>query len=751
MGAPTYFRSFDRYENRAIRKGLANDERHCYHVWKKFNRHYDVRDLVPDAVWHLPYTRPEPPSDPTKIINWGKPKSERKFPYYDDDYIQMMDDRRFEDHPKFDEFYDFVVGEWKRRWFGFFWYNGDELEYITGHHYMFLQYWKIPVADEGFQVIKPDFRDVHRTVFYAIESAKADPRCYGILYYSMRRIGKTVIALSDGFFSTTNRFDQMMNMQSKNDADGRKIFNKLIKSWSKLPKFLLPRDTGETDVSQILNFSEGKAKVDVDDRETNRKYLDGFITRASATETTLDGDAYTYIINDEVGKAKKPLDVNERWNINRECLNVGTKVVGFGYITSTIEDMEKYASKEAQVLWERSDPDNLDPIGRTDSGLYRLFLPAYYGLQSDELLVDENGDQLVFMDEWGYTNLEAAHDFIVRMYKYKKGKALLSFRRKYPLSIDDAFSLTDANNNFDKKRLLDMIKYNRENPESPLRRGNFMWKNGIKDSEVVWYPDENGKWAISWMPPQEDRNKWELPHGTRQRKPTRKFARMGVDPFDQSYVEDEGSKAAAVVLVKHHMKYPELDNGMVCVYLWRQEHPELFFEDMIKTAAFYSCPVLIENNKPGCNEHFRRRGWDGFAIKDPLEKDPKKRAKPKKGIPFTGEVKRQDALDALQAHILDHMNYDEEKGEYAHFPHSFPLHQALLFDPKKWTKYDVIVAWMAAVLAINDTHWEQSVEPREVSEWVNIPGRSKTKLKRNPFATKHKKMITPVDGMDITS
>ena len=33
-----------------------------------------------------------------------------------------------------------------------------------------------------------------------------------------------------------------------------------------------------------------------------------------------------------------------------------------------------------------------------------------------------------------------------------------------------------------------------------VTKGNFQWVNGVKDSQVIFYPDQNGRFKISWAP-----------------------------------------------------------------------------------------------------------------------------------------------------------------------------------------------------------------------------------------------------------
>lgn len=707
-------RSHTYFKHTKNRNSLTPLQFECYRAWQHFELHYDVRDDVPDAVAdRLEFTRPEPPENPRYIDGYNLPRDKQKFIYYTKKEKQAWEERMDDSHIYHDKFLEFHEQEWLRRRDGYWFFNGGRLEYITGSHYMFLQYWMIPVEQNGRNITSnANFRDVHRTLFYALDVAKKDKRCYGLLYYSMRRSGKTEIGVADGFFDTTAHREQKMSIQSKTEKDGKGVFRKLVSGWKNVPSFFKPRDNKDSDPQNIMMFKETKSNSEVSDREYSDSFLNGFIRFDSSKESALDGEFFSYIINDEVGKAPKGLDINERWNINKECLALGTRIVGFGYVTSTIEDFEKFAAKEAETLWKRSDPINkVDPIlDRTDSGLYRLFLPSYYGY------IGEDGSNESFMDEWGYSDIRRSHQYIDSMYKFKKGKDLLSFRRKYPITIDDSFALTDSGNNFSKERLFAQKAYNKLLTKAVVRRGNFEWDKGIKNTTVVFYPDAEGRWEVSWMPPDNDRNKYETRMGTKW--PTRDFGRMGVDPFDASYTRDEGSKGAAVTIVNNNT----IGKGaVVCTYLHRQNYAEDFFDDMVKQAVFYSTPVLIENNKTGLVEYFRMQKWNGFALKDPLEKDPKRRALPKRGIPTTSADKIQQMLDSTQAFIYDHIGKNEVTGEHGWCPHDALLDECIRFEPDNRTKYDLTMALLMATTAFRNQEQKLKVKRHaKISDWFPV-------------------------------
>ena len=83
---------------------------------------------------------------------------------------------------------------------------------------------------------------------------------------------------------------------------------------------------------------------------------------------------------DEAGKWERPTDIREAWRIQRTCLIVGRKIVGKALVGSTVNPMDKGGS-QYKDLWEDSDPLTRNKNGRTKTGLYRLFIPAYASLE----------------------------------------------------------------------------------------------------------------------------------------------------------------------------------------------------------------------------------------------------------------------------------------------------------------------------------------------------------------------------------
>ena len=81
-----------------------------------------------------------------------------------------------------EQWFDYIDEEFNRRDNGFWFTNNGKPTYITGTHYMYLQWSKIDVG-------APDFREANRLFYIFWEACKADKRCYGMCYLKNRRSG----------------------------------------------------------------------------------------------------------------------------------------------------------------------------------------------------------------------------------------------------------------------------------------------------------------------------------------------------------------------------------------------------------------------------------------------------------------------------------------------------------------------------------------------------------------------------------
>lgn len=655
----------------------------CKLAWDNFNRNRNFSKDVKNCVWDIDIELPEPPKDYKSIANYGLSKSERTFPYLDQSYIKDIDSMPLSD-PKRVQHTDEM---WERRRNGFWFYNGDNLEWVTGHHYMILNYWLIPIEDMDGGFGNPKFVDLHRDISYAIWWGRGHEEHTGLAYLGTRRSGKSILGLGHGYFDTTEKYNALFGIQSKTDGDSKSLLGKLVSSWQRLPSFLKPIDTGYTTVSRELMFSEPQRKSTKGEKREYKEVLNSRIYAFPSTEAAMDGLRTTFQFQDEFGK-RQDSDSYKTQQITKICCVVGRKKVGFAFWATTVEEMEKGGGEAAKKIWDASDPSKLSLNGRTISTIIRLFFPAEYGLF-------EGG----FIDEWGYSKIELASQWLDNEEKALEGEDLLDWKRKFPRNIDDCFAIRRNSNNYNQRKLYEQYRHSMAlDPIDQPIRGNFQWKDGIKDSEVVFYPEDNGKWLVAWLPPEEDRNKKERigTHWT----PTRDFCKTGADPFAHRQVTGKGSMGAAHTILESHYKFPNMKMSWVCQYLARPEHPHEQAEDMIMQCVMYSSPFLCEKNVYGVLDTFHKRGYDGYCMYNPLDPEStKKRVKGSRGMPMTGADAGEALSSITQAHISDYLGFNHETKSFGFCPFLELISDWQKFEPNNRTEYDCAMSAGMALIA----------------------------------------------------
>ena len=125
-----------------------------------------------------------------------------------------------------------------------------------------------------------------------------------------------------------------------------------------------------------------------------------------------------------------------------------------------------------------------------------------------------------FIDEYGYSVVEdpekpimgihgdyitqGSRSYIDERRLGLKGQALAAEKRKYPLTIDEAFIEEGKLSPFDVIKLNDQITANEDSSVKPVQ-GNFVWED--RERRIVkWQPNPNGRWKQIWLPPPELRN-----------------------------------------------------------------------------------------------------------------------------------------------------------------------------------------------------------------------------------------------------
>ena len=150
---------------------------------------------------------------------------------------------------------DYIEHEFDRREEGFWFMNYGEPTYITGTHYMYLQWTKIDVGH-------PDFREANRLFYIFWEASKADKRSFGMCYLKIRRSGFSFMSSCEGVNTATITKDSRIGILSKTGADAKKMFTDTIVPISNnYPFFFKPIQDGMDKPKTELAYRVPASKI----------------------------------------------------------------------------------------------------------------------------------------------------------------------------------------------------------------------------------------------------------------------------------------------------------------------------------------------------------------------------------------------------------------------------------------------------------------------------------------------------------
>jgi hypothetical protein len=562
---------------------------------------------------------------------------------------------------------------------------------------MFLQWSKI---DIGY----PSYLAFQREIFLHMAACEADPRCFGQLYTKCRRSGYTNVCSAVLVDEASQVKEKLLGIQSKTGKDAQEniFMKKVVSIFRGYPFFFKPIQDGTTNPRMELAFREPSKRITKNNKTSMRgDALNTVINWKNTTNNAYDGEKLHLLYLDEAGKWEKPTDIREAWRIERTCLIVGRKVVGKALVGSTVNPMNK-GGEEYKGLWYDSDPNERNNNGRTRSGLYRIFIPAYEALEG---FFDEYGNAVVEDPESAVLGIDAdSIEIGSKTYLKNERKSfkdnpseLNEVTRQFPFTEDEAFRDSIEGSLFNIGKIYQQIEHNEELYPNPVVVGNFTWKE--KDKEVVFSPTPNGRFRVSWMPDPSERNVIRQERGKKV-PPFPNYGCGGVDSYDlDATVDGRGSKGALHMYNKFSMNRPS--NMFVVEYASRPDLASIFYEDVLMCAFFYGYPLLIENNKYGIARYFESRGYDGYLMDRPrhLMSSSSHVNVKTKGIPSNSQDVIQSHAQAIEKYIHESVGVNHETGEVGNMYFNRTLEDWIGFKIDKRTKFDLTISSGLALLA----------------------------------------------------
>ena len=603
-----------------------------------------------------------------------------------------------------EKWYVYIDKEFTRREEGYWFLNKGNSTYITGTHYMYLQWSKIDVG-------QPDFREANRLFFIFWAACVADSRCYGMSYLKNRRSGFSFMASGECVNMATISTDARFGILSKSGADAKKMFtDKVVPISVNYPFFFKPIQDGmdrpKTELAYRVPASKFTRRSIVktsDEAGETLSGLDTTIDWKNTGDNAYDGEKLRLLVHDESGKWERPNNILNNWRVTKTTLRLGSRVIGKCMMGSTSNALDK-GGRNFKKLYDDSDVTKRNANGQTRSGLYSLFIPMEWNYEG-------------YIDSYGYPVFDTPQKEVcgphgipikIGVIEYWENEVeglkndqdgLNEFYRQFPRTTKHAFRDESKQSLFNLTKIYQQIDYNEDlEKNSVVTTGSFSWEDGIKDTKVIFVPNKNGRFKVSWVPPVHLQNQIFIKHNMKY-PANEHIGAFGCDSYDISgTVDGKGSNGSLHGLTKFSMDEAP-SNNFFLEYIARPQTAEMFFEDVLMALHFYGMPILAENNKPRLLYYLKRRGYRNFSMNRPDKLKLSVTEREIGGIPNSSEDIKQAHASAIETYIENHVGSLGEKFGNMYFQRT--LEDWATFDINNRTKHDASISSGLAIMACN--------------------------------------------------
>jgi hypothetical protein len=730
---------------------------------KAILKHYEDADKyqwynVGDVDLHPIRTELPKPPEWDKIDNFGLPKHRQVFIYEEIPStltylvkkikLDIKRDKSLTSEQKREEaFYDRIWDELENstrykktlEWISDQWYyriNGKWVfingkpTYLAPNFWFYLNYWHV----EG--VGRPEYRERDREWFYAMYYFKNDTTVpkknengdflynddgslqledvgyrtvEGVIVAKGRRAGDTTKATNDIYCDTTLMIDANCGIQGDKEATGEQVFNeKLMYAFRRLPFFWKPKL--DYNVQSALIF-ESK---DVEES------LNSKIDYGSANPTQYDGRKLYRYYADEPGKIER-YSVDERHNIVRLCLRLGTKLIGFSIYTTTVNDMSSDSGRNFERLCRDSFYEERTESGSTKSGMVFIHFPADHGCEGfigkygESVKEKPTEEQLKHIDNRKNSIGEhvGAREFILMQREaYRiagQHEKVAQEKRLRPLTFAESFA-PPANNVFFNMDILE-TRYTELKRRNDLTiRGNFV---GDPNDAVTFMPDKDGRFYVSRLLPIGMSNKkYKRNDSWYPMNPNIYVASADVFKNDRDRMEGwKGSDGGGAVLWLYDPRVDpegkaveEWESGIfVCTYRYRPDTTDEYCLDMLRMCVYFGALMYPENNLDLVWKYFVSRGFSGYLLYDTDPDTGRPKAKP--GFHSGGDMKTK-LFNLTRNYVATHGSREK---------HIDYIDECLnIRNQDEMTRYDLLTACGGCLLGAESSYGEYLQEPESI-------------------------------------
>lgn len=494
-----------------------------------------------------------------------------------------------------------------------------------------------------------------------------DPWCICEFRFKKRRDGLTTRRMARTVWKALQTRNGWFGIQSKSGDDAKKVCWKILMTgYRRLPVFFLPQINGSTDPKTMLEFKKMSERITKSNRQ---KLFENDIFRQEGDDddlnTTIDwrdtvADAYdgqqTVEINlDEAAKWKKASALEAIDTYKKSCSLDGEKV-GMIHAFSSPPEKDGPALEECREIWDSSDYTKIKDL---------------QGFKTYRWLTSSLDSWAGAIDKFGFCDRELAKKLILAERNSGPSRNFKARVRQTPMYIDDIFDNVDndifanAQEIRERSKFLKNILYkDPEQKEEKWIYGNWLWRDGMEDTQVYFKPSldqedfsSSGRYCLAYNPTEGGIGNILIKKMIKGKEcfilhPDSEWV-LGIDPYDFKRTDSKKPSLGSGVVGK---AFDFFEQGNVdaigCIYNFRPNNPEDFYEDMIKLAVAYGAYVNCEARNIKIFDHFETRGYFEYMLPKDVMNTKKKDIK---GSPTTNNM-IQEICAQIEIHTSNNLD-----------------------------------------------------------------------------------------------
>lgn len=470
---------------------------------------------------------------------------------------------------------------------------------------------------------------------------------FGTIEPKRRRSGATARAMVHGLWIAMYTRSTRCEIIADVGKHAQDIFlEKLSPAWAHMPLWAKPVWDGDERPVKSIKLTYPKTVLSETCIESEFGYTE------SSSEQANDSRKLGYADHDEEGKKTARADVSTRWAINKETMAQNLIINGYTDHPSTVEEM-KDGGAEYQKMFELSNFYVRKPSGQTITGLIPFFVPSPDGIDGfidpwgwsvidsptkEQIQFAPKGNNYVSINIGAKESLQAELNTYLNDGSPDKLKAYRELLRKKPMDSTDCWKGSAGDIGFN---IIIIDKAIVDSKYEEVICGNFKWAGGIRDTQVVWEDDKNGRWLVSDLfTNRANKWKWVLSNyidpntgkSVRSRAPANPLITMGgVDPYrsrtasqarSATFGENTNLSDGGISVLLNYDSSIDGDrveeewetHRFICTYRNRPATLDDFCEDALMTFFYYGCMCNGERNTEYMIDYFIKRGYASYLL-----------------------------------------------------------------------------------------------------------------------------------------